>query len=68
MVLKGDFGLCGDVGWCGWVLGGLGWPSGGFSHTRPSKESLQENLQEDTGDLQEVYRRMPRVVLKVLKV
>ena len=44
------------------------WPSGGFSHTRPSKESLQENLQEDIGDLQEVYRRIPREVLKVLKV
>ena len=29
---------------------------------------LQENLQEDAGDLQEVYRRMPREVLEVLKV
>ena len=27
-------------------------PSGGFSQTQPSKESLQENLQEDIGNLQ----------------
>ena len=53
MVLKGDFGLFGDVGWCGWVLGGLEWPFGGFSHAQTSKEILQENLQEDIGDLQE---------------
>ena len=44
------------------------WPSGGFSHTWPSKESLQENLHEDTGDLQEVYRRISSAILKVLKV
>ena len=53
MMLKGDFGIFGDVIWCGWVLGCLGWHSRGFSHTRPSKESLQKNLQADTGDLQE---------------
>jgi len=33
------------------------WPSRGFSHTQPSKESIQENLQEEkqrsTGGLQE---------------
>ena len=52
-MLEGKFWTYGDVGWCGWVLGGLKWPFGGFSHTRPSKESLQENLQEDIGNLQE---------------
>jgi len=67
VVLKANFGLCGDVGWCEWVLGGLGWPFRGFSHTQPSKESLQENI-EDIGDLQEVYRRMSREVFKVLRV
>ena len=51
--MEGGFGTWGDVGWCGWVLGGLRWPSRGFSQTWPSKESLQENLREDIGNLQE---------------
>jgi len=55
--MEGEFGICRGVGWCGWVLGGLKWPSGGFSHNRTSKGSLQENLQEATRDLQEVYKR-----------
>ena len=53
MALESSFGSWEDVGWYGWVLGGLRWPSGFLSHTRPSKESLQEKLQEDTGKLQE---------------
>ena len=57
MALEGSFGAWEDVRWCGWVLGGIRWPSGGFSHTRPSKESLQENLQEGTGNLQEEKQR-----------
>ena len=57
MVLKGSFRALEDVGWCHWVLGALRWPSLGFSHTQPSKESLQENLQEDTGNLQEEKQR-----------
>jgi len=32
------------------------WPSEGFSHTRPSRENLQENLQKDKGNLQEENR------------
>ena len=56
VVLKGGLGAWEDVGWCGWVLGGLRWPSGGFSYTQPSKESLQEKLQKDTGKLQEENR------------
>ena len=50
--MEGGFGTWEDVGWCGWILGGLRWPSGGFSQTRPSKEILQENQQEDTWNLQ----------------
>ena len=53
---EGGFGAWEDVGWCGWVQGGLRWPSGEFSHTRTSKESLQEKLQEDTRKLQEKNR------------
>ena len=53
VALKGGFGAWEDLIWCVWVLGGLRWPSGGFSQTRPSKESLQEKLQEDIGKLQE---------------
>jgi len=68
VALKGGFGAYEDVRWCGWVLGGLRWPSGGFSHTRPSKESLQEKLQEDTGKLQEAYRRRPRAIFTILRV
>jgi len=56
VVLKGGFGAWEDGRWCGWVLGGPRWPSGGFSHTWPSKESLHEKLQEDTGKLQEENR------------
>lgn len=55
--MDGGFGIHEDVGWCGWVLGGLKWPSEGFSCNQSSKGSLQENLQADAGDLQEVYRR-----------
>ena len=59
--MEGNFGICRGVGWGGWVLGGLRWPSGGFSHTRPSKESLQENLKEEnresTRGLQEEAER-----------
>jgi len=53
VALEGGFGAWEDVGWCGWVLGGLRWPPGGFSHTQPSKESLHEKIEEDTGKLQE---------------
>jgi len=56
VALKGTFRAWEDRRWCGWVLGGLRWPSRGFSHTQPSKESLQEKLQEDTGKLQEENR------------
>ena len=56
VALEGGFGAWEDVGWCGWVLGGLRWPSGGFSHTRPSNERLHEKLQEDTRKLQEENR------------
>ena len=56
MALECGFEACEDVGWCGWVLGDFRWPFGGFSHTQPSKESLQEKLQEDTGKLQEENR------------
>jgi len=45
--LESRFGAWGDVGWCVWVLGGLRWPSGGFSHTWASKQSLQEKLHEE---------------------
>ena len=55
--LESGFGAREDVGWRGWVLGHNRWPSGGFSHTRPSKEILQEKLQEDTGKLQEENRK-----------
>ena len=58
MTLEGSFGDCEDVGSCGLVLGGPRWPSGGFSHTQPSKEGLQEKLQEDTGKLQEENREI----------
>jgi len=44
------------------------WPSIGFSRNQTSKRSLQENLQEAARDLQEVYRRIPRAILEVLKV
>ena len=44
VALEGGFGDWNDVGWCGWVLGGLRWPSVGFSNTQPSEESLQEKL------------------------
>lgn len=47
VALEGGFRAWDDVGWCGWVLGGLRWHSRGFSHTWPSKESLQEKLQEE---------------------
>ena len=60
MALEGGFGTLEDVGWCGWVLGGLRWPFGGFSHTRPSIEGLQENLQEDTRNLQEEKQHSTR--------
>ena len=53
VALKGGVGAWEDGIWCGWVLGGLRWPSRGFSHTQPSKESLPKKLQEDTGTLQE---------------
>jgi len=56
VVLEGGFGASKNVGWCGWLLVGLRWPSGGFSRTQPSKESLQEKLQEDTRKLQEENR------------
>jgi len=66
--MEDDFGVYRGVGRCGWVLGGPRWPSGGFSYNHTSKRHLQENLQEAAGDLQEVYRRMPREFLEVLKV
>lgn len=47
-MLEGGFGRWENVRWCGGVLGGIRLPSGGFSHTHPSKEILQEKLQEDT--------------------
>ena len=53
VALEGGFGVYEDVGWCGWVLGGLRWPFRGFSHTQPSKGILQEKLHEDIGKLQE---------------
>jgi len=60
VALEGGFGAWEDIGWCGWVLGGLRWPSRGFFHTPPSKESLQEvtgklheENRETTGGLQE---------------
>ena len=56
VALEGGFGAWEDVGWCGWVLGGRRWPSGGFSHTWTSKESLYEKLQEDTRKLKEENR------------
>ena len=56
VALEDGFGAWEDVGWCGWVLGCLRWPFGGFSHTRTSKESLQE----DTGNLQEENRETTR--------
>jgi len=40
VVLEGGFGPWKDGIWCEWVLGGLRWPSRGFSHTWPSKEGL----------------------------
>ena len=60
VVLKGGFGAWEDIGWFGWVLEGLRWPSGRFSHTWPSKESLHEKLQEDTRKLQEENRETTR--------
>jgi len=66
--VEGEFGICRGIGWCGWVLGGLRWPSGGFSCNQTSKRSLQENLQEASEDLQAVYKRMSRAVLEVWKV
>lgn len=68
MEMEGEFGACRGVGRCGWILGGPKWPSRGFSYNRTSKRYLQENLLEAVGDLQEVYKRMPREVLEVLKV
>ncbi len=62
VALEGAFGAWEDVGWCGWVLGGLRWTYRGFSHTRPSKESLQEKLQEHTGKLQEKNKETTRVL------
>ena len=53
VALEGGFGAWEDVGWCGWVLEGLRWPSRGFSYTIPLKESLQENLHKDIGNLHE---------------
>ena len=44
VALEGGFGAWEDVEWCGWVLGGLRWPSKGFSNTRLSKEILQEKI------------------------
>jgi len=58
--MEGEFGICRGVGRCGWVLGGLRQPSRGFSCNWTSKRSLQENLQEATRDLQEVYERSTR--------
>jgi len=60
VALEGGFGDWEDVGWFGWVLGGLKWPSGGFFHTRHSKESLQEKLHEDTGKQQDENRETTR--------
>jgi len=60
VALEGSFGAWEDVGWSIWVLGGLRWPSRGFSHTQPSKESLHEKLQEDTGKLQEENKETTR--------
>jgi len=56
VLLEGGFRAGEDAGWCGWVLEGLRWPSGGFSHTQPSKEILHKKLQEDTRKLREENR------------
>ena len=66
--MEGDFGVSRGVGRCGSILGGPRWSFGGLSSNRTSKRRLQENLQEAAGDLQEVYMRMLRAVLEVLKV
>jgi len=60
VVVKGGFGAWKGGRWYGWVIGGLRGPSRGFSHTQPSKESLQEKLQEDTGKLHEENREIKR--------
>ena len=65
--MEGEFGVCRGVVRCGWVLGGPRWSSRCFSSNLTSKRHLQENLQDAAGDLQEVYKRMPRAVLEVLK-
>jgi len=58
-VLKGGFGAWEDVGWCGWVLGGLRWPSRGFFKTRPTGKTTG-GRRETTGGKQGNYRRPTR--------
>ena len=69
--MEGDFGIFRGVGYCGWVLGGLKWPSGGFPTSNFKNKPIRKSTggcRGSTGGLQKVYKRMPRAVLEVLKV
>jgi len=74
VALEGGFGAWEDVGWCGWVLGGLRWPLEAFSTLGLQKKSYkknhrrtQENYKRKIGKLQEAYRRRPREILASLR-